>query len=378
MGRSDPPTPELPATPASLASGAAFSPDGGPGQDLCEALAAQVRQAYDGRVPLWIRGGGTKRHLAPPCAGEPLDVARHHGIVSYEPSELVLTARAGTPLAVVEAVLAAAGQMLPFEPPAFGAAATLGGTIACGSAGPRRPWGGAVRDAVLGVQMINGAGERLTFGGQVMKNVAGYDVSRLMAGARGVLGVLTQVSVKVLPRAETEVTCVLSLDRQAALAKVVAWNRSPLPLSATCHVDGLLSVRLSGADVAVRAAAASSGGDHLAHGPAFWHGLKEQTLPFFAAGAELWRYSLPHAAPMPRAAGAWLIEWAGAQRWLCRAAAAGAEEAAPAAEAASLGGHAQRWRHAWWETPPGAAQSAVQARLKLAFDPRGIFNAAPT
>ena len=357
--------------------------------DCADELAERVRQAHDARTSLAILGGGTKRATGRQFSGDPLDVTRHNGIVSYEPAELVLTARAGTRLADVTAVLAAAGQMLAFEPPAFGAGATVGGTVACGISGPRRPWGGAVRDAVLGVELINGAGERLKFGGQVMKNVAGYDVSRLMAGARGVLGVMTQVSVKVLPMPEVETTCVLTLDQDAALARVVAWNRSALPLSATCHVDGQLFVRLSGAAAAVQEAAVGIGGEQVAASDDFWSAAREQRMAFFDANEAgdcaggLWRFSLPHAARMPCFAGDWLVEWAGAQRWLRACAPVGGaatSAGAPAAgaefvaAAAALGGHVQRWRPQWWEPQLGGPQRELQTRLQAAFDPRGIFN----
>ena len=340
--------------------------------DISSDLIAQVKAAYAAGRILAIRGGGTKCWWVEELDREVLDTTPHSGIVSYEPTELVLTARAGTRLADVVAALDSAGQALPFEPPMFGANATLGGAVACGVSGPRRPWGGAVRDAVLGVELINGAAERLTFGGQVMKNVAGYDVSRLMVGARGTLGVLTQISVKVLPKAECEVTCVLQLERDAALARVVEWNRSPLPLSATCHVVDRLSVRLSGAHAAVEEAATRIGGVRSDDSAEFWCALRDQRSAFFDGAGELWRFSLPHAARMPRCSGEWLIEWAGAQRWLRSATPLGDR---PFVEASALGGHAQRWRPSWQATPLPAAQRELQMRLQHAFDPRGVFGA---
>src|SRR5881275_3339057 len=169
-------------------------------QDIVEQFQDQVRRAAEARQPLRIRGGGTKDWYGMPPAGELLDTRAHAGIVDYEPTELVITARCGTPLAEIEAVLAERGQMLAFEPPHFGAGATIGGAIAAGLSGPRRPYAGAVRDFVLGARIVNGKGEDLSFGGRVIKNVAGYDVSRLMAGSLGTLGIITEISFKVLPR----------------------------------------------------------------------------------------------------------------------------------------------------------------------------------
>ncbi len=167
--------------------------------DISEALEARVEAAIADRTPLAIIGGGSKQFMGRSIQAEDFDVGAHQGIVSHEPSELVVTVRAGTPLEILETALAERGQMLPFEPPRFGERATIGGTIACGISGPRRPYAGAARDFVLGVKLLNGRGEILRFGGQVMKNVAGYDISRLMTGAMGTLGALLEVSLKVLP-----------------------------------------------------------------------------------------------------------------------------------------------------------------------------------
>ena len=230
-------------------------------------LAEQIRQAIATRTPLCIRGGGSKAFYGRACFGEALNLAGYAGDIRYEPSELVLTARAGTRLAEIEALLAANGQMLPFEPPSFPLplrgrkqSATLGGMVAAGLSGPRRPWGGSVRDAVLGVKLLNGRGEVLRLGGQVMKNVAGYDLSRLMVGALGTLGVLLEVSVKVLPRPAVETTLAFELDASVAAARQIQWGRMPLPVSATMYHAGRLYVRLCGSAQGVAAARAVLGG----------------------------------------------------------------------------------------------------------------------
>jgi len=257
-------------------------------------LIERVKEAAADKIPLCLRGGGSKAFYGRRCEGQPLDLAGHRGIVSYEPSELVVTARAGTPLAEIETALADNGQLLPFEPPHFGPGATLGGMVAAGLSGPRRPWGGSVRDAVLGVKLLNGKGEVLRFGGQVMKNVAGYDLSRLMAGALGTLGVLLEVSLKVLPRPAEERTRAFELDAEAAAARQIEWGRLPLSLSGTLYDGERLFVRLCGSTQGVAAGLEALGGEEVTDGP--WRGAREQTLPFFQGDGPLWRLSLPAAA----------------------------------------------------------------------------------
>lgn len=344
-----------------------------PDTDLTEELAEAVRAAGSGE-PLEIVGGGSKRFYGRTPRGTPLAVGAHRGIVSYEPTELVLTARAGTPLAEVEAALAAHNQMLAFEPPHFGGAATLGGTLACGFSGPRRPYVGAARDFVLGAKLINGKGEVLSFGGQVMKNVAGYDLSRLMVGALGTLGVLLEVSLKVLPRPARETTLRFALPLEAALANMNAWAGQPLPLSAACYADGFLCVRLSGAESAVQAAARKLGGDEDAQGAEFWRRLKEHELEFFAGDGPLWRVSVPPAAGPMQLPGRWLLDWGGAQRWLKTP--ARATEVWEAAVRA--GGHATLFRGGDRAgdvfQPLGPTLKQLHLRLKRAFDPAGVLN----
>jgi glycolate oxidase FAD binding subunit len=338
-----------------------------------EELVDTVREAHARGDALRIRGGDTKTFYGRIALGGPVSTAGHTGIVAYEPTELVITACAGTPLAELEAVLARERQMLAFEPPWFGSGATLGGTVACGLSGPRRPYTGSVRDFVLGVKCINGVGEVLRFGGQVMKNVAGFDVSRLMAGALGTLGLLLEVSLKVLPRPDVELT----LERPATEAQAIAWFNQwagqPLPLSAACYFDGRLRVRLSGAASAVVATRERIGGDAVPEDAAFWRGLREHTLPFFTDERPLWRLSLRPATP-PVAEFAAIIDWGGAQRWV--------KSESPADEVMTIarrhGGHASLFRGGDRDgevfTPLPSALDAIHRRLKAAFDPKGILN----
>ncbi len=339
---------------------------------MLDELREQVRAATAARAPLVIRAGGTKDFYGNATEGQRLDPRGYTGIVAHEPTELVITARCGTKLAELEATLDAAGQMLPFEPPHFGAAATVGGCIASGLAGPRRASAGGVRDYLLGAKLLTGRGDVLAFGGTVMKNVAGYDVARLAAGSLGVLGVITEVSLKVLPKPVAEATLRLELDEAAALKRMNEWAGKPLPVSATTWHDGVLQVRLSGAGAAVAEAQTKIGGEAV-DGAALWHGLREQTDPYFGGDAPLWRLALPSTAPALDLAGAQLIEWGGAQRWL--------RSDAPAAEirarAAACGGHATRFRGGERHdvfAPLSAPIAAIHKRLKAEFDPAGIFN----
>jgi glycolate oxidase FAD binding subunit len=343
-------------------------------RDISKSLAEAVQSAAEARTPLQITGGGTKKFYGLPGTGQQLDVGGHCGIVSYEPTELVITARAGTPLADIETALTEKNQMLAFEPPHFAENATLGGAIACGFSGPRRPWAGSARDFVLGTKILNGKGEILRFGGQVMKNVAGFDVSRLMAGALGTLGVLLEVSLKILPRPEEELTLAFELPADRAIMTMNQWSGQPLPLSATCYMDNTLYIRLSGARTALQAARARLGGEVIEKGEALWHNLREQRHPFFDGATPLWRLSVPPATPPMDVPGQWLVDWGGAQRWLKSDAAAG--DIRRAVEAA--GGHATLFRggdrqgEVFHPLPP--ALHALHRRLKQAFDPQRILN----
>jgi glycolate oxidase FAD binding subunit len=347
-----------------------------------EALASivdRVRAAAEAGARLCLRGGGTKDFYGGALEGEVLDTRGHAGIVRYDPTELVVTARAGTPLAELEAALADKGQLLAFEPPHFaraGQAATVGGCVAAGLSGPRRVAAGALRDFVLGVTVLDGRARVLRFGGEVMKNVAGYDVARLLAGSLGTLGVILEVSLKVLPRPVEEQTLRLELAQAAAIEQLNAWGGQPLPISATAWCDGVLQLRLSGAAAAVRAARARIGGEPVAGEAslAFWESLREQTHPFFAGDAPLWRLALPATAAPLALPEAPFIEWGGALRWL-RA----ASEARVLREAAArAGGHATLFRARDRSAPAFAPLSAVNMRLhrglKAAFDPQGVFN----
>jgi glycolate oxidase FAD binding subunit len=333
-------------------------------------LQQRIREAASRRTPLRLRGGGSKDFYGGALAGEVLDTREYAGIVDYEPTELVVTARCGTPLAALEAALQEHGQMLAFEPPRFGGAATLGGCVAAGLSGPRRASAGAVRDFVLGTRLVDGRGRDLAFGGRVMKNVAGYDVSRLLAGSLGVLGLIAEVSLKVLPRPALERTLRLALPEARALEALNRWAGQPLPISASAWRDGELFLRLSGAESAVRAAAQALGGEEA---PAPWAALREHGDPWFAGEAPLWRLSVPsHAGPLGLT-GPQLIEWGGALRWV-----RGGEPAEMRAAAARAGGHATLFRggerSAGVFAPLAPAALRLHRELKAAFDPAGIFN----
>lgn len=345
-------------------------------EDLIPQICRRVAEAAASKTRLRIRGGGTKDFYGRAPQGEPLELSGYSGIVAYEPKELVLTVRAGTPLAEVEEALARERQMLPFEPPHFDTArrATMGGIVASGLSGPRRPYAGSVRDFVLGTRIVNGKGEDLSFGGRVIKNVAGYDVSRLMVGALGTLGVLLQVSFKVLPRPPAEATLAFELDDDAAIQQANRWAGQPLPLSATAWQDGVLRVRLSGAQTAVDAAKARMGGQEVAEAGAFWAQLREHRLPFFAADRPLWRLSLPQTAPAFTLAHPQLIEWGGGLRWV-----SGELDAQQVrATVEGLGGHATLFRGGNKALgvfhPLQPAILKIHRRLKQSFDPAGVLN----
>jgi glycolate oxidase FAD binding subunit len=344
------------------------------GADRTEALQGAVAAAHASGTPVQILGGGTKTFYGREPRGVPLSLAGHTGIVSYEPTELVISARSATPLAEIEAVLAANRQMLAFEPPHFGPGATLGGCVASGISGPRRPYGGAVRDHVLGVRLLNGKGEVLRFGGEVMKNVAGYDVSRLMTGAMGTLGVLLEVSLKVLPRPAVELTLRQSATVGHAIEAMGRWAGHPLPVSAAAFDGESLYLRLSGAESGVRAARGQIGGELVADGEGFWERLREHRHAFFASSMPLWRLSVPPAAPALDLPGKSLLDWGGAQRWLLSDAPASKIREA----AAGTGGHACLFRGADRQGevfhPLAPALEGLHRNLKRAFDPAGILN----
>jgi glycolate oxidase FAD binding subunit len=337
---------------------------------VISSFSERIGAAAASRRALRIRGSGSKDFFGVALEGEVLDTIAYAGIVSYEPTELVLTARAGTRLRDVEAAVAERGQMLAFEPPHFGERATLGGCVAAGFSGPRRAAAGAVRDYVLGVRMLNGAGEDLRFGGQVMKNVAGFDVSRLMTGSFGTLGLMLEISLKVLPRPQTETTVRFELDQARALRGMNEWAGRPLPISATYWSEGALSVRLSGADSAVTAARLAMGGEPVSDAGDWWRAVREQTLPAF--DGTVWRFSVQSTAPPLDLPGRQMLEWNGSLRWISGT--LDPEHARAAAHRA--GGHATLFRggersRGLFTLEPGMLE--VHRRLKSALDPNGIF-----
>ncbi len=336
-------------------------------------IVSAIRMAHELHTPLRIRGAGSKDFYGGLLAGEVLDVAAHRGIVAYEPTELYITAKCGTPLTDIEAALAEKGQMLAFEPPRF-SGATVGGCVAAGLSGPRRQQAGAVRDFVLGIKLVDGTGQVLGFGGQVMKNVAGYDLSRLMAGSLGTLGVLAEVTLKVLPMPVAETTRVFDMKVNEALDRLNQWGGQPLPISASFWHDGQLWLRLSGAAAAVEAAQRKLGGNPTVDAKNHWNSIREQTNAAFA-GDILWRLAVPSTAPCPGLDDLRAVEWGGALRWYA------GEQAAIRGAAARIGGHAVLYRApeslrcregAFEALSP--ALLALHRRLKKTFDPKGILN----
>lgn len=342
--------------------------------ELIEGFRARILE----RKPLRIRGGGSKDFYGGPLVGDILETRAHAGIVNYEPTELVVTARAGTPLAELESALATRRQFLACEPPCFGAA-TVGGVVAAGLSGPRRVAVGSLRDFVLGVKLMDGEGRVHRFGGEVMKNVAGFDVSRLLTGSLGTLGLILEVSIKILPLPLGDASLRFDLPQDKALDALNRWAGQPLPVVASAWQDGVLSVRLAGAQAAVSAACAKLGGEAMDATAAndFWLGLREQTAEFFAdadSRLPLWRLSVPSVAPPLDLPGAPLIEWGGAQRWLRLDADADVLRTA----AARAGGHATLFRGGDRAggvfTPAAPALMEIHRRLKKRFDPYGVFN----
>lgn len=346
-------------------------------RDISMQLQHRVIEAAHKRQPLRLHGGNSKAFYGNPVAGDTLDLSAHTGVVSYEPTELVITARGATPLHEIDALLAHNRQRLVCEPPGFGGSPTIGGMVASGLSGPARPWGGAVRDQLLGVRLLDGQGRVLNFGGQVMKNVAGYDVSRLMAGAQGTLGILLEVSLKVLPAPSKERTLSLEMPRQPALARMRELARQPVPLSGAAWHKGQLYLRLSGSHSSVNAWRERLGGERLAEHSTFWQRLRDLQLDYFQREQTLWRLSLPaHTPLLDCEQDGSLLDWAGAQRWLFSHLPA----AQIRAQAEAAGGHAEAFRRG-----PADAGLATQTALdplslrlhqalRKRFDPQRIFN----
>src|SRR6202158_16938 len=279
-------------------------------------LRQRVLAAHNERRSLRLRGAGTKDFYGEAIEGELLDLRPYRGVVDYEPSELVITARCGTPLSEIEAALAAHAQFLACEPPAFGADPSIGGVIAAGLAGPLRVYAGAARDFVLGTRLLTGDGQMLRFGGQVMKNVAGFDVSRLLCGSLGILGIITEISLKALPRPRAEETLRLELPAAAAVESFNRWSALGVPISGGAWWQGSAWLRLSGAPRAVRSARERIGGEAIdaASAQAWWDALRHCQLPLFESRV-IWRLSGPGAAPPLSLPGEPLIDWGGALRW---------------------------------------------------------------
>lgn len=345
-----------------------------------QELQDRVRAAFNDKIMLEIVGGNSKRFYGNTNTHktEIIETRIHQGIISYEPSELVLTARAGTPLKEIENLLAENNQMLPFEPPHFGEHATLGGAIATGLSGSRRPFTGSARDFVLGTKIITGKGDIMSFGGQVMKNVAGYDVSRLMVGALGTLGLLLEISIKVLPKPNTEVTQCIAMSQQDAFSTMQELNQSSLPLSALAYENEKLYVRLSGAESAVISAQKKVGGETLLHAENFWQQVNEQSHPFFETDRSLWRLSVPYISNVDLNEKSF-IDWAGALYWIHSD--KDIEEIQQ--HAIEQGGAATLFRTHQVKTtsdveerfPPLQAKiKQLQINLKMRFDPYGILN----
>lgn len=346
--------------------------------DIGAQLQQQIREAGHSRTPLNITGGNSKRWYGRTATGEAIEVGGHRGIINYMPSELVITVRAGTSLTDIAATLDEHGQRLPFDPPHFGRRATIGGTVACNFSGPRRPYAGSCRDFVLGCTILNGRGERLRFGGEVMKNVAGFDLSRLMAGSLGTLGLLLDISLKILPHRLTEQTLVLDAGFADAIAIMNRRAGTPLPVTAMCADGEHIYLRICGTPSAVDRSMREIGGRIFADGKRFWKALREHQLPFFQPDTPLYRLSLPPAARFAPLAGTteadWFIGWGGAQRWL--------KSALPFDTvqnyAAVLGGHARLLRggdrngDVFAPLPPPLMR--LHQRLKQGFDPACILN----
>lgn len=343
-------------------------------ETIVQALSDRVKQAHQSKTPLVIHGGNSKDFYGATPSGDPLDLRSYTGIIDYEPKELVLTVRAGTTLAEIETVMTSEGQMLPFEPPRYADGSTIGGVVATGLSGPRRPYTGAVRDFVLGTRIVSGNGEDLRFGGRVIKNVAGYDVSRLMTGAMGTLGVLLDLSFKVLPTPPVEITLRFEMDEATAIQRFNEWAGKPLPLSATSWCGGVVMLRLSGSAAGIKAAREKLGGEPVPDGERFWQDLRDHRADFFHGTRPLWRLSVPSTTRPLGLSGPQWIEWGGALRWIR----AETEAASLRELVAAQGGHVTLFRGSdkssgvFHPLPPVIAR--VHRNLKAAFDPHDILN----
>ena len=344
--------------------------------DLSNHFTEQLEHCFDNNIAVNICGHGSKnfygRKTDPSL--EILETKNHQGIISYQPTELVITARSGSSISDIKTALDEKNQMLAFEPPQFNNQGSIGGMIACGLSGPSRPFAGSVRDAVLGVSCINGKAEKLVYGGQVMKNVAGYDISRLMTGSMGTLGLLLDVSIKVMPKPEHEITLVLEQSAEQTLSTWEKLGSQALAISASCQIDERLYIRLSGNSAAVKHAQSNIGGIEHDNGSQFWQQLRDHELAFFNDSRPLWRLSLAPATMALNITGNTLTDWAGAQRWIKT------DESAEVVRqlCESHGGHATLFNpadnviEAFHPLASGVAM--IHKQLKQAFDPVGILN----
>ena len=347
--------------------------------EMSQQLIDEVRTAAQAGTAINIVGRGTKGFMGRTPTGQAISVDRHCGIVDYCPVELVITVRAGTSLEEIVTALDEHNQILAFEPPTFAGQASIGGTLACNLSGPARPWSGGIRDSLLGVRLINGKAEHLRFGGRVMKNVAGYDVSKLQAGAMGALGIITEVSLKVVPKPSANSTVVRDLEFGEAIEVMNRTAGKHSSLTGACWLDHKLYLRFSGAQSAVKQASVSCTGEVLESGDEFWHALREMQLDFFQRSGPLWRFSLRSTSAHFRANEHWLIDWAGAQRWLRLAIDSKNVERESLEQAAVAGnGQAMLFRggdrsNEVFHTPSDTGKK-IHQRLKSAFDPDGLFN----
>lgn len=356
--------------------------------DWLAKAADLIHQARANKTALAIRGHGSKDFYGQPRLNSAtvLSTVDHSGVVDYDPTELVVVVKSGTPIVELESVLAASQQMLAFEPPRFGGKGTVGGMMATGLSGPRRMSAGAVKDFVLGMTVLDEQATPMRYGGTVMKNVAGYDLSRLHTGAMGTLGLIVDVSIKVLPLPPAQATISFEVSAAQSIEWVNAWGGQPLPISATSWHDGVLMVRLAGAVAAVNSAIEKLGGQVVpqAQADAFWRALRDHDHGFFSAGSSgsgehLWRLSLPSTTPHLAELDApqW-IEWGGALRWLNTNASAERIRAL----ARQHGGHATLFRAASDSaraeigafTQVSPALMKIHQRLKQELDSHGIFN----
>lgn len=341
--------------------------------DCRNDIASTVQHAYQKKTPLHISAGNTKHFYGRNIQAETLSLANHTGIIEYEPSELYITARSGTPLQEIEQIIAEHHQIIPCEPPYFGTAATLGGMVASGLSGPRRVYAGSVRDCILGAEIINGKGEILRFGGKVMKNVAGYDVSRLMCGALGTLGVLLSVSLRLLPNPVSEQTIALSLGSDEAIEKMSQWANTAMPVSATFFDGKTLYLRLSSSLSAIETCKRKIGGEVMDQDEMFWNNIKEHAHNFFASTKPLWRISVPANTQTLNLPGECAIEWNGALRWYF----SDANETTIRSEAEHVGGNANLFKGGITENvfhPLTKPSMKIHKKLKQAMDPASILN----